>query len=96
MPRDVKHLSWENLTLKIEIDNLRRVIEAMAQQMEEVDDREVDVEACGVKKYKASKGFKKGLAKLRHNSFTFNHELAISKATYEHWAPQRSHRQVFH
>ena len=56
----------------------------MAQQMEEVDNREVDVEACGVEKYKASKGFKKGLAKLGHNSFTFNYKLVISKATYDH------------
>ena len=73
----------ENLTLKIEIDNLWHANEAMAQQMEELDNR-VDVEACGVEKYKASKGFKKGLAKLGHNSFTFNYDLAISKATYDH------------
>lgn len=48
----------------------------------EVGNWEAKVEDHGVKKYKASRGFKKGLARLRHNSFAFGYDLAMSQAKY--------------
>ena len=50
----------------------------------EVSNWEAKVEAQGVKKYKALRDFKKGLARLRHNSLAFGYDLAMSRAKYDH------------
>lgn len=81
---EVEHLGQENFALKMEVGNLYHAIDAMAQQLEEVDDREAKIKVCGVEKYKASQGFKKGLSRLGHNSFAFSYELVISKVKYDH------------
>ncbi|CAD5188709.1 unnamed protein product [Musa acuminata subsp. malaccensis] len=72
------------LEIQAYINSTSTPIANIIYHAKEVSNWEAKVEAQGVKKYKALRDFKKGLARLRHNSLAFGYDLAMSRAKYDH------------